>query len=137
FRDNIHNEIVTIRDANSVIERFNNPVFYKPIKDHLFIIPKEIPKLLLGHLFKFEWNQNQSGNLAIPESFKRSGDSKEYKGTLSDFLITFMQDFNDKTNSEKNTNYAKNTKSLADMRDSKYNRVKNGNFKIEKSSGGE
>lgn len=89
---------VTVEDGaagRSTIERFNNPVHFKPNGEQLLIIPTPIPEVMGGHTFTFAADNGNRRSLKTPVVSKAN--SKEpVKGEfrLEAFLDYFMKEYN-------------------------------------------
>lgn len=74
------------------IGRFNNPVLFKPVGRYLFIIPTNIPQIMLNRDFYFTTEKEKgyqfwsNEKISTPDNFD-----------LEKFLQAFTRDFNDKS----------------------------------------
>ena len=89
---------VTVEDGAAgryTIERFNNPVHFKPNGDQLLIIPTQIPEIMGGHEFLFEADNGKKGKLRTPAVI-RPDSAAPGKGEfrLEGFLDYFMKEYN-------------------------------------------
>ena len=101
---------VNVKDGESnkiCIERFNNPIHFKPNGNNLLIIPTDIPEIMGSHTFIFDFKENKGkkpdkGNknkyskcLTTP-AVNKSKDVDPGKGefNLEAFLDYFMNEYN-------------------------------------------
>ncbi len=89
---------VTVEDGASgknTIERFNNPIHFKPNGDVLLIIPTEIPQIMGGHSFSFEADNGNKKTLSTPSvSSSKTADPGAGEFNLVAFLDYFMRAYN-------------------------------------------
>lgn len=76
---------VFLKDVNRQVERFENPVHYKPHGRYLLIIPQNIPRALLGADFSF-YLKGEGGQMLRAERIQTP---KEF--SLDDFLQYFCK----------------------------------------------
>lgn len=86
------------------IERFNNPIHFKPNGNILLIIPTDIPEIMGNRTFNFTFGENQSESLPTPSIKKKNADPKKGEFNLVAFLDYFMKEFNKTTDMKTHNN---------------------------------
>ena len=79
------------------IERFNNPIHFKPNGNTLLIIPTDIPEIMGSRTFTFTYGKNPPEKLPTPAVKKKGADPKQGEFNLVMFLDYFMKEFNNRT----------------------------------------
>lgn len=76
---------ITVSSVNSDISRVSSPIYFKVVKNVVFIIAREVPKEIYGAEFMFENKQwHKKGCLKTPDAFD-----------IDDFLERYVDYYND------------------------------------------